>query len=61
MGPQAFGLVFAIAVMLAIATSPRRIARRKGRPYWLYFAAPLVVGPIALPAALLLPRRRFLY
>jgi hypothetical protein len=34
------------------------VASRKGRPFWLYFAAAWVVGPFALFGALLLPRPR---
>jgi Kef-type K+ transport system membrane component KefB len=58
MGVQVLGVLFAIVVLLAIATSTGRIASRKGRPFWLYFLAGLIVGPIALVGALLLPRRR---
>jgi hypothetical protein len=41
-----------------MATLAGSIAERKGRPFWLYFAASLAVGPLALVGAMLLPRRR---
>jgi hypothetical protein len=53
-----FGFVFAVAVWLLLAWGAGSVADRRGRPFWLYFAATLVVGPLALLAALLLPRRR---
>jgi len=36
------------------------IAARKGRPYWLYVVAGLLLGPIVLIGAVLLPRKRSL-
>jgi hypothetical protein len=52
--------VYATLAILVILVLPAylsgRIARGKGRPFWLYFVAGLVVGPIMLIATLLLPR-----
>jgi hypothetical protein len=51
----------ALAICLVIllpAYLAGRLARRKGRPFALYFVAGLVLGPLALLIALLLPRRR---
>ncbi len=53
-----FGVLFVVCVFLLIATAAGSIARRKGRPFWLYFAAALIAGPLALLVAILLPRRR---
>jgi hypothetical protein len=52
------GVIFAVCVVLLIATAAGSIAQRKGRTFWLYFVAALIVGPLALLGALLLPRRR---
>jgi hypothetical protein len=52
------GVIFAVCVVLLIATAAGSIAQRKGRTFWLYFAASLIVGPLALVSAFLLPRRR---
>jgi hypothetical protein len=54
---RAAAIVFALCVILVIAWGAGRVAQRKGRPFWLYFAAALLVGPLALLGALLLPRR----
>jgi hypothetical protein len=43
-----FGVLFAICVVLLIATAAGSIAQRKGRTFWLYFVAALIVGPLAL-------------
>jgi hypothetical protein len=52
--------VYAALAILVILVLPAYlsgwIARGKGRPFWLYFAAGLVVGPMMLIATLLLPR-----
>ena len=53
-------ILFAVSVILLVAAAAGSIAERKGRPYWLYFAASLFVGPLALIGALLLPRRRII-
>jgi hypothetical protein len=55
---RVFGVVFAVCVFLLLATAAGSVAERKGRPFWLYFMASLIVGPLALVGALLLPRRR---
>ncbi len=52
------GGIFAMAVVLLQAWLAGRVAQRKGRPFRLYFVAALIVGPLALFGALLLPRRR---
>jgi hypothetical protein len=52
-------VTFAVTVFVGQAYLAGRVARRKGRPFWLYFAAALIVGPLALVGALLLPRHRF--
>jgi Kef-type K+ transport system membrane component KefB len=53
-----FAVVFAVSVILLVAFVAGEIAARKGRPFWLYFAAGLIVGPLAVLGALLLPRNR---
>jgi hypothetical protein len=57
-------LALAIVVVFALWPGPAIlagwIASRKGRPFWLYLAAGMLLGPIALIASALLPRRRFL-
>jgi MFS family permease len=57
---KALAILFAVCVIALQALLAGWIADRKGRPFWLYFAASLLVGPLALAGALLLPRRRFL-
>jgi hypothetical protein len=53
-----FGIVFAVAVIGAQAWLAATIARRKDRPFWLYFVAGVIVPLFALLGALLLPRHR---
>jgi len=55
------GTVWGIAgilIFLSAAYLAGRVAHSKGRPFWVYLVAGLVVGPIALIIALLVPRRR---
>ncbi len=49
----AIGLLIVLPAYLA-----GRLAERKGRPFAPYLIAGLLLGPIVLIAALLLPRRR---
>jgi hypothetical protein len=55
-------VVYAALGILVILVLPAylsgRVARGKGRPFGLYFAAGLLLGPIVLIATLLLPRHR---
>jgi hypothetical protein len=44
-------------VFVGLAVLAGRVAQRKGRPFWLYLVAGLIVGPLALIAALVLPKR----
>ena len=53
-----FGLLGVLAIVVLPAFLAARIARVRGRPFWLYLVAGLLVGPLALIAALILPRRR---
>lgn len=53
------GGVIALLVIVGLAVLAARVAQRKGRPFWLYLLAGLIVGPLALIAALVLPKRRF--
>jgi hypothetical protein len=55
---RVFGLLFAIALFTLFGWLAGTVARRKGRPFWLYFVAAWIVGPLALFGALLLPRAR---
>ena len=55
---QLSAVLFAVCAILAMAVAAGSIARRKGRRFWLYFVASLIVGPLALIGASLLPRRR---
>jgi hypothetical protein len=49
----------AVIVLLVVpAYLAGRVARRKARPFGVYFVAGLLLGPIVLGAALLLPNRR---
>lgn len=50
------GVLFAVCAVLLVATAAGSVARCKGRAFWLYFVAALIVGPLALLGALLLPR-----
>jgi len=52
------GAVLAVLVYVGLAVLAGWVAQRKGRPFWLYLIAGLVVGPFALIVALVLPRRR---
>jgi cobalamin synthase len=51
-----FGVLFVVMVILWQALLAGWVAEHKGRPFWLYALAGLVVGPLALLGALLLPR-----
>jgi hypothetical protein len=53
-----FGLLGVLVIIVLPAYLAGRVARGKGRPFWLYLVAGLVVGPLALIIALLIPRRR---
>jgi hypothetical protein len=55
---KALAILFAVCVIMLQASLAGWVADRKGRSFWLYFAASLLVGPLALVGALLLPRRR---
>ena len=47
-----------VVILMLPAYLSGRIARGKGRPFGLYFAAGMLLGPIVLIATLLLPRHR---
>jgi hypothetical protein len=53
-------VLYAALAILVILVLPAylsgRLARGKGRPFWPYFVAGLLLGPIVLIATLLLPR-----
>jgi hypothetical protein len=51
-------ILSAVVVLLAQASLGGWIAQRKGRPFWLYFVAGIIV-PFVVPVAalVLLPRR----
>jgi hypothetical protein len=53
-------LLVVIAVWIGQGALAGRIASVKGRSFGLWLAAALIVGPIVILAALLLPRRRLL-
>ena len=55
---KALAILFAVCVIALQAFLAGWVADREGRPFWLYFAASLIAGPLALVGALLLPRRR---
>jgi hypothetical protein len=55
---RVFAVMFAVCIILLLAFLSGEVARRKGRPFWLYFGTGLVVGPLALLGALLLPSHR---
>jgi hypothetical protein len=55
---RVLAVIFAVCIILLLAFISGEVARRKGRPFWLYFAAAVVVGPLALFGALLLPNHR---
>jgi Kef-type K+ transport system membrane component KefB len=55
---HALAIAFAVCVILLVAMAAGEIAQRKARPFWLYFVAGLIAGPLALVGALVLPRRR---
>jgi hypothetical protein len=54
--------VYAVLGVLLIIVLPAYlagyVARRKGRTFWVYCAATLIIGPLALLIALLVPKRR---
>ena len=52
------GLLGVLVIIVLPALLAARIARGKGRPFWLYLLAGLLVGPLALLAALILPMGR---
>jgi hypothetical protein len=52
-----YGALGSLVIILLPAYLAGTIAQRKGRPFALYLAAGLIVGPIALLIALVLPRR----
>jgi uncharacterized membrane protein YdcZ (DUF606 family) len=52
-----FGLLGVVVIIVLPAFLAARIARCKGRPFWLYLVAGLLVGPLALLAAVLLRGR----
>jgi ABC-type Mn2+/Zn2+ transport system permease subunit len=54
------GILGVIVLLVIPALLAGRIARRKDRPFWLYLVAGLLLGPLALIAALVLPKRRLL-
>jgi len=54
---DASGLLGLLVIVVLPAFLAGRVARGKGRPFWLYMLAGLVVGPLALLVALVLPRR----
>ena len=52
-------VALAIALLLVLpAYLAGRVAERKGRMFVLFFSSGMMLGPIVLVAALLLPRRR---
>jgi hypothetical protein len=51
----AFYVTLVFAAYVAVAYLGAHVAHRKGRPFGLYFAAGLLIGPIVLLGALLLP------
>ena len=53
-----FGLLGVLAIIVLPAFIAGRVARGKGRPFWLYLVAGLLLGPLVLIVVLLLPRRR---
>jgi Kef-type K+ transport system membrane component KefB len=55
---KVLAVIFAACIILLVAFLAGELAQRKGRPFWLYFVAGLIVGPLALLGALLLPRHR---
>ena len=52
------GGIIGLLVFVGPAVLAGRVAQRKGQPFWLYLLAGLIVGPLALIAALVLPKRR---
>jgi predicted transporter len=56
------GAIVAILVLafvyVGLAILAGKIAQRKGRPFRLYLLAGLILGPLVLLAALVLPKRR---
>jgi hypothetical protein len=52
------GAIVALSVYVLLALLAGRIAQGKGRPFALYFIVGLLLGPISLIAAAVLPRHR---
>jgi hypothetical protein len=46
-----FGWIIAVAIWIAIAFWPARVAARKGHSFFLYFVFSLIFFPLALIAA----------
>jgi MFS family permease len=55
-----YGVLGVLLIIVLPAYLAGRVARRKGRTFGVYFAAGLIVGPLALLIALILPRRRLI-
>jgi MFS family permease len=55
-----YGILGVLLIIVLPAYLAGWVARRKGRTFWVYFAAGLIVGPLALLIALILPRRRLI-
>ena len=55
---HAFVLLVVIVIWFGPAYVAGRVADRKGRSFGLYLVAGLLIGPIVLIGALLLPRSR---
>jgi hypothetical protein len=53
-----YGALGVLVIIVLPGYLAGRVARSKGRPFALYFCATLVIGPLALLIALVLPRRR---
>lgn len=54
-----YGALGVLAIYLLPAFLTARLAARKGRPFWLYLAASLLIGwPIPLLAAIIVRRPR---
>jgi membrane protein DedA with SNARE-associated domain len=55
-----YGALGVLVIIVLPGYLAGRVARAKGRQFALYFCAALIVGPLALLIALILPRRRSL-